>query len=99
MTIHLPKSHYTLTTFVTPKDSPAKALGLGLIKAAQTAIEIAIQITGKAPWVYEMETNEGVEFYCQNAIPTDKEVLETKKSENKNEKKENHQKSQKPRPK
>ena len=77
MTIHLPESHYTLTTLITPEDPPAQALLKAPTQAARVIVETMIKTTGKVPLLYELNLNEGVELHCQNDIPIDREVLES----------------------
>lgn len=75
MTIHLPESHYTLTTLITPEDMPDQALLKAPTQAAQALVETIISRTGKAPCVKELNLKEGLELHCQNDIWADKEVL------------------------
>ena len=88
MTIHLPESHYTLTTLITPEYTPSQALLKAPTQTAQALVETIISRTGKVPCVKELNLKEGVELHCQNDIWVDKEVLEDIEPELEKEKKE-----------
>ena len=88
MTIHLPESHYTLTTLITPEDMPDQALLKAPTQAAQALVETIIGRTGKVPCVKELNLKEGVELHCQNDIWVDKEVLKEMEPERGKERKE-----------
>ena len=88
MTIHLPESHYTLTTLITPEDMPDQALLKAPTQAAQALVETIISRTGKVPCVKELNLEEGLELYCQNDIWVDKEVLKDMEPEPGKERKE-----------
>ena len=66
MTIHLPESHYTLTTLITPEDMPDQAFLKAPTQAAQALVETIIscllytsptqrpgRIQSRQLWLYE----------------------------------------------
>ena len=68
MTIHLPESHYTLTTLITPEDMPDQAFLKAPTQAAQALVETIISRTGRVPCLKELNLKEGLELHCQNDI-------------------------------
>lgn len=76
MTIHLPESHYTLTTLINPEDPPAQAILKAPTQAAQLLVETIIRQTGRVPCLKELNLQEGLELRCQNDIPINMEVLD-----------------------
>ncbi|WPK76814.1 hypothetical protein [Eubacterium callanderi] len=88
MTIHLPESHYTLTTLITPEDMPAQAILKAPTQAAQALVETIISRTGRVPCLKELNLKEGLELHCQNDIWVDKEVLKDMEHEPEKERKE-----------
>ena len=87
MTIHLPESHYTLTTLITPEDTPDQAILKAPTQAARALVETIVETTGKVPHLYELNLNEGLELHCQNDIPIEREVLESATPESEKEQK------------
>ncbi len=88
MTIHLPESHYTLTTLIIPEDMPDQALLKAPTQAAQALVETIISRTGRVPCLKELNLKEGLELHCQNDIWVDKEVLKDMEHEPEKERKE-----------
>ena len=88
MTIHLPESHYTLTTLITPEDMPDQAFLKAPTQAAQALVETIISRTGRVPCLKELNLKEGLELHCQNDIWVDKEVLKDMEHEPEKERKE-----------
>ncbi|WP_195540295.1 hypothetical protein [Eubacterium maltosivorans] len=76
MTIHLPESHYTLTTLITPEDPPAQALLKAPTQSARLLVETIIRQTSIVPCLKELNLQEGLELRCQNDIPINMEVLD-----------------------
>lgn len=64
MTIHLPESHYTLTTLINPEDPPAQALLKAPTQSARLLVETIIRQTSRVPCLKELNLQEGLELRC-----------------------------------